>query len=277
LPRRPGARYPSDHRRWFRVYEDILDDTKLGSLKKADRWVFIALLAMLNRTKCASGNLDLTPAGMMSVTETHSHRDAYAVLSRLEGAGLATLTPWPRGIEVWIRNWSTLQGLAPTKPRLLHPTPTPKTTPTVGTKTPAPKRRSPAPPAAWALTLASELSEAVRRRWPGALVPSSLVAWARDLERCPGEEATADLLRWYAAPERDGQPYLPEARAARSFREKWNQIVAARQRTNGSAVTAHGNGVQSPIARKAQERADHLESVARGALELMRREREGRA
>jgi len=95
--------------------------------------------------------------------------------------------------------------------------------------------RSPAAPAAWAMEGAEGLRESVRRRWPGAPVPGSLTAWARDLERIKaGAELVQEALRWYIAPDRDGDRYLPECRSGRAFREKYDKVLAARKRVSGA-------------------------------------------
>lgn len=89
----------------------------------------------------------------------------------------------------------------------------------------------PAAPAEWALKAAESLRESVRRRCPGAPVPESLVAWARELERVNASRADVEAaLDWYASKARDAQPYLPECRSGRSFREKYDKVLAARKR-----------------------------------------------
>lgn len=98
--------------------------------------------------------------------------------------------------------------------------------------------RSPAAPAAWAVEAAESLRESVRRRWPGAPVPESLVTWAKDLERIKATaEIVQEALRWYVAAARDGDRYLPECRSGRAFREKFDRVLAARQRSGGIADT----------------------------------------
>lgn len=103
-----------------------------------------------------------------------------------------------------------------------------------GERTDPPKRavaRSPAPPAAWALRAAEALRESVRRRWPGAPVPDSLVSWSREIARIGASaEAVQDAMRWYVAPARDGDRYVPECRSGRSFREKYDKVLAAMKR-----------------------------------------------
>lgn len=98
--------------------------------------------------------------------------------------------------------------------------------------------RSPAAPAAWALEAAESLRESVRRRCRGAPVPESLITWARDLERIRAPTgAVQETMRWYVAEARDGDRYLPECRSGRAFREKYDKVLAARRRNDGSSAT----------------------------------------
>ena len=53
-------RYPSDHRPYFRVLDDILDDPALAKASEAEFSTFFRILAMLNRTQSRDGVL--TPA-----------------------------------------------------------------------------------------------------------------------------------------------------------------------------------------------------------------------
>jgi len=103
-----------------------------------------------------------------------------------------------------------------------------------GTQSPARAARSrvkAAPPAVWTLQAAEALAVCVARRWSGARPPESLVAWARELGRLKATQAEVEaLLAWYVSPTLDAVPYIPEARAAKSFRTKWDALVAAKQR-----------------------------------------------
>ncbi len=127
-----------------------------------------------------------------------------------------------------------------------------------------PERAAPAsvkpPPAPRALEQAATLRDAVRRRWPQAAVPQSLVAWAREIERLKAPPAqVAELLAWLVDPLRDADRYVPEVRCARSFRAKWNALVAARARSQ-----------RGPPKSGAQERYERILDAGRGALELLK-------
>jgi hypothetical protein len=116
------------------------------------------------------------------------------------------------------------------------------------------------PPAPRAIEQAALLRDAVRRRWPHAAVPQSLVAWAREIERVPAPpEQVVELITWLVDPRRDTERYVPEVRCARSFRAKWNALVAARARSERGAPKS-----------AAQERYERTVAAAEGALELLR-------
>ena len=67
MARRKGEIFPSDHRRYFRVMEDVLDNTKLACASADVFRFYIRLLAMLNRTKSHSGEIALTHTGAQLV------------------------------------------------------------------------------------------------------------------------------------------------------------------------------------------------------------------
>ena len=72
-------RYPSDHRRYFRVMEDILDDPKLDDETPADVFrAYIRMLAMLNRTKSRDGVLTLSRRAASMVTGRERYGAAVA-------------------------------------------------------------------------------------------------------------------------------------------------------------------------------------------------------
>jgi hypothetical protein len=125
-------------------------------------------------------------------------------------------------------------------------------------------RKAPAkavPPKPWALEAAEAIAVAAKRRWPGAIIPSSFVTWARDLERIRAQEAQIrDLVAWYTAPALDRAPYVPEARSGRAFREKFNAIAAARHRIR--KATRGAGGPPDPSSRAERMRlAQRLYSV----------------
>jgi hypothetical protein len=103
-------------------------------------------------------------------------------------------------------------------------------------------RKAPEPPPQWAVETAEMLASTVARRWPGVAAPRSPAAWAREIARVrAGDDIVVAIVRWYCDAARDGDggrgvaAYTPEVRSGRTLREKWPQLVAARQRDRGSA------------------------------------------
>lgn len=136
MARRKGEEYPSDHRRWFRVMEDILDDPKLDDELPADVFRFyFRLLAMLNRTKAKDGVVTLTRRAMGLCSGRSQHRYSLKLASVGEVAGLYTMRTEGERTTFTVPNWAEHQGFAPAPPQpdpneTPPPNPTPKTTPT---------------------------------------------------------------------------------------------------------------------------------------------------
>ncbi len=134
--RKHGEQYPSDHRRWFRVTEDILDDPKLDDELPADVFrAFIRILATLNRTKSRDGRLALSRRVASLVAGRERFGAALARLRLGADAGLYTLQCEDGKTVIEVSKWPKHQGFAPTDPQpepaeTPAPTPTPKTTPT---------------------------------------------------------------------------------------------------------------------------------------------------
>ena len=105
--------YNSDHRRYFHVMEDILDDPKFSELGLEDVGLYIKLLAVLNRQKSRDGKGVLDRFAACSVA--HRERFAYAkpAYSRLEAHGLIRLRYVDGGLEYIIPNWAKLQRYRP--------------------------------------------------------------------------------------------------------------------------------------------------------------------
>lgn len=124
-------RYPSDHRRWFRVAEDVLDDPRLNAVSLEDQALYFRLLATLNRQKSRDGwgHLDTFAACALARRE----RWAYALpaFDRLAAGGLVTLRYRDGGVSYLIAKWPEHQGFTPSELRRNSgATPAPKTTPT---------------------------------------------------------------------------------------------------------------------------------------------------
>lgn len=125
--------YPSDHRRWLRLYEDVLDDPKLNALALEDQALYFRLLATLNRQKSRDGwgHLDTFVACALARRE----RWAYALpaFDRLAAGGLVTLRYRDGGVSYLVSKWPELQGFTPAELRRDSggtPAPTPTPTPT---------------------------------------------------------------------------------------------------------------------------------------------------
>jgi hypothetical protein len=149
-------KFPSDHRPWFRVLTDVLDDPKLNSLEQKDQIVFIRLLATLQRMGSRDGIIVASDRVLKSIADRDGARAALASLRRQAEAGLASVSHQPGATLITVHKWAKLQGFAPTPvvPRVeksreeesTTPTPSPAT-PETPSKPKAPKRkRIPATP-----------------------------------------------------------------------------------------------------------------------------------
>ena len=124
----PRKQYPSDHRRYFRVMEDILDDPGYRALSAPDKVAWLDLLAIFNRQKAhQTGNIVVLPwSRAMSAMGSQHRRGACARAARLEREVHAHFSRVPEGLLCYIPNWAKLQGLPPTRlrcvsvARLLH-------------------------------------------------------------------------------------------------------------------------------------------------------------
>lgn len=171
----PRQKYPSDHRRWFRVMEDILDDPKLNG----EEWVwgaYIRTLAMLNRTKSKDGILRVS-GRQLGVLMGRSRGDiASKRLASAVHLGLITAARYADYTLIMVTKWPEHQGFAPAR---LRPdsvqTPSPKTTPT-----PTPKKEIKKEKKAALSTAPSVLSKEDR---------ASVVAWFSDVLPMRVEEA----------------------------------------------------------------------------------------
>lgn len=138
-------RYPSDHRRWFRVNEDILDDEKLAAVSADVFRFYFRLLAMLNRTKSRDGKIALDRWALNAAAMRDRHGAALALARCGAGAGLFRLRYEGSTAFIEVYKWPVIQELAPAELRRdSSRTPSPKTTPKT---TPTPIKKESAPPA----------------------------------------------------------------------------------------------------------------------------------
>lgn len=140
-------RYPSDHRRWFRVSEDILDDDKLSKVPADVFRFYFRLLAMLNRTKCYDGKIALDRWALNAAAMRDRHGAALALARCGADAGLLRLRYEDGTAFIEVHKWPEIQEIAPAGLRQdSDETPAPKTTPKT-TPTPTKEKRESAPPA----------------------------------------------------------------------------------------------------------------------------------
>lgn len=157
--------YPSDHRRYFHVLEDILDSPKLRDEVSADVFRFyIRLLAMLNRTKSRDGSINLGRRALNLCAGREQRRHSLAIARGGAVAGLYTLSVDGEQALIRVPNWAKHQGYTPTTLRpdsdeTPPPNPVPNPTPTTPPISP-PKSDKPGSPEAKAREAWPELRRA---------------------------------------------------------------------------------------------------------------------
>jgi len=128
--------------------EDILDDPKLAECIPSACWLFIQILAMLNRSKSRDGLLTIPSRALNGLTG----RDRTAtdkLLASLQQAGIILYKRHGMSTRIEVPKWAKNQGFAPSKLRpgsVETPSPTP-------TPTPNKKREEKKEPAAAAASL----------------------------------------------------------------------------------------------------------------------------
>jgi hypothetical protein len=245
----PRKQYPSDHRRYFRVLEDILDDPKLNG----EEWVwgaYFRTLAMLNRVKARDGILrvsDRTLAMMMG----RSRRDV--AVKRLGSLAHLGLISAARHADYWlilVPKWPEHQGFTPAELRrnsdeTPSPNPNPNPNPTPKKKT----RASRSPPSKGALECADLLIELLGPV-PGARIPKGArFQWAHEIIRLTSEcpelwqkdngtpwENIKGGIRWALGPQNLGQEYEVVIRSGKALREKWPKLRAASMRAESKRM-----------------------------------------
>lgn len=210
--------YPSDHRRWFRVLEDILDSPKLDDDLPADVFrFFIRLLAMLNRAKSRDGEITLSRRALNLCAGREQHRHALAIARRGADAGLYSLAVDGDRALIRVPNWPKHQGFTPEELRSGYvegPAPTPTPTPTPGGDAPSPAQNGrPPDDIASAPAAAREGDDSHKRR-----------AILRRMLGAHGQRATPDRLEGLMA----GTSFIPSELLARACNRA--QIDAASER-----------------------------------------------
>ena len=111
----PGGRrrFPSDHRSWFRVTEDILDEHKLNG---AD-WIlgaYMRVLAMLNRTGSRDGILRVSYPILGALMNRRRGDIALKRLALGVHLGLYSAARYADFVLILVPKWPIIQGFAPT-------------------------------------------------------------------------------------------------------------------------------------------------------------------
>lgn len=123
MSRGDGYDRPSEHRRYFRVMEDILDDPKLAALSGDAFRAYFQILAMLNRTKSTDGTLVLNKFALMAATSKGRVDSARTLLERLADVGLMSVEHRADVALLTVPNWLKNQGFS--SPTIPTPIPTP--------------------------------------------------------------------------------------------------------------------------------------------------------
>lgn len=110
--RSDGYDRPSEHRRYFRVMEDILDDPKLAAVSADGFRAYFQILAMLNRTKSRDGKLTLNKFSMMAATSKGRADSARKLLQHLADIGLMSVEHRGDVALLSVPKWSENQGFA---------------------------------------------------------------------------------------------------------------------------------------------------------------------
>ncbi len=118
-------KYPSDHRRWFKVREDILDDPALETCSADVFRFYIRLLAMLNRAKSRDGKLVVTRSALIHLSgRVHrpsalkiAHSGAeFGLYSASGQAGVSSKSASGQTelLSIHVSNWPEMQEFTPT-------------------------------------------------------------------------------------------------------------------------------------------------------------------
>ena len=112
MGRRPGQRFPSDGRQWFRVTSDILDDPRF---LEAD-WVlasYIRVLAMLKRKGSRDGSMHVSHAELQTLMGARRRDVAEKRLARLAHVRLTCAARYEHVWLILLPKWPTVQGIRP--------------------------------------------------------------------------------------------------------------------------------------------------------------------
>lgn len=108
--------YPSDHRRWFRVMEDILHHPKIRAVGHEGLATYIKILAVANQRKAheTDGIIELDISTQQLVTGKKRADSAARVLHYLSTSGLLVLHYCGTSARITLPKYAEKQGFAPT-------------------------------------------------------------------------------------------------------------------------------------------------------------------
>ena len=112
MARRDGYQRPSEHRRYIRLMEDMLDCPKLAQVDGDGFRAYVQILLMLNRAKSRDGSLTLNQHAAMAATRKGRKDAAFRLLRCLADVGLMSVEHRGDVSVITVPKWSELQGYA---------------------------------------------------------------------------------------------------------------------------------------------------------------------
>ena len=199
MARRKGETFPSDGRRWFKVFEDILDDPKLVDCSADVFRFYFRLLAMLNRTKNKNGRITLGRLALNLCAGREQLRHSLRVARSGADAGLYALSEEGLQTVITVPKWAEMKGTAPKVPR-----PAPASAPAFPGQEEEEEEEEEttvATPSEPAVRVAKALKNWVLTLNPNAKVPARLNGWANEYDRMMRldsrtEEQIGDQMQW---------------------------------------------------------------------------------
>lgn len=112
MARRDGYQRPSEHRRYIRLMEDVLDCPKLAQVDGDAFRAYVQILLMLNRAKSRDGSLTLNQHAAMAATRKGRKDAAFRLLRCLADVGLMSVEHRGDVASITVPKWAELQGYA---------------------------------------------------------------------------------------------------------------------------------------------------------------------
>ena len=110
---KPRRKYPSDHRPYFRVLDDILDDSDLNELCLTHQAILFRLWAMLNRGDHREGRIQLSDQGVKRLTKRSRIWKAIEDLKSISSSRICIYTSRGDIHTLTVPKWPYVQGFAP--------------------------------------------------------------------------------------------------------------------------------------------------------------------